>query len=175
MFFRTEQESRSRAQDLGIALADAGGESLLKVSAGVRAIRFNIDGCSHAPIALAKTFVAWLGDFSDCLLWVCEFGIWPSREDLNVYYRLRASYGDLRQLSEASGHLFFTHERSDIGSFLSLAIQFGWGAHVLTGPSWTYMFLSHDGWMLAASEMFHNQIITDLEARSISYEVLAKS
>src|SRR5579871_2633032 len=44
------------------------------------------------------------------LLWITEWGIWPSSENHHLYYRLRQSYGDNRLLQEAPGHLFLEHE-----------------------------------------------------------------
>ena len=173
MFFRTNQESLARANELGIALVDPNQSSGWSRSGS--AIRIDIEDCQRAPIALARTFVSWLGAFGDCLLWVREFGIWPSREDLNLYYRLRVSHGDPRQLSEAPGHFFSSHERSDLETYLSLAIQFGWGAHVIAAPTWTSLFLSHDGWLLAVSEQYRLRIVSNLRELSIPHELIEDS
>jgi hypothetical protein len=170
MFFRTNAESLARANELGIALVDP--DQSWDWNRSGTAIRIEIEACQRAPIALARMFVGWLGEFGDCLLWVREFGIWPSREDMNLYYRLRTSQGDHRQLSDAPGHLFLSHERSDLASYVGLAIQFGWGAHLLAGPTWTYMFLSHDGWLLAMSDQYGSQIASDLVAHSIPHEMI---
>jgi hypothetical protein len=44
------------------------------------------------------------------LLWITEFGTFPSNENLHLYYRLRQGYGDVRLLEEAPGHLFLEYE-----------------------------------------------------------------
>ncbi|HEX6533667.1 MAG TPA: hypothetical protein VF041_03665 [Gemmatimonadaceae bacterium] len=41
-----------------------------------------------------------------CLLWITDWGIWRSSENLHLCYRLRQSYGDRRLLDEAPAHLF---------------------------------------------------------------------
>ena len=52
------------------------------------------------------------------LLWITEWSIWPSSENWHLHYKLRHSYGDLRLLHEAPGHLFLGHESEDLASFL---------------------------------------------------------
>jgi hypothetical protein len=53
----------------------------------------------------------------------------PLSQNDHLYYRLRSSYGDNRELNLAPGHLFLGFEGSDLATFLDLAIQFGWGVH----------------------------------------------
>jgi hypothetical protein len=55
------------------------------------------------------------------LVWMKEWDIWKSGENLHLYYKLRQSYGDHRLLHEAPGHLFLKHEAEDLVSD-SLAI-----------------------------------------------------
>src|ERR1700676_3036622 len=50
------------------------------------------------------------------LLWITEWGIWPSSENWHLYYRLPQIYGDQRLLHEAPGHLFLEHELEDLAS-----------------------------------------------------------
>jgi hypothetical protein len=78
------------------------------------------------------------------LLWITEWGIWPSSENLHVYYRLRQTYGDKRLLNEAPGHLFLTHEAEDLASFLQISMLNGWGGYVLTEAGYVNAFFSHD-------------------------------
>jgi hypothetical protein len=78
------------------------------------------------------------------LLWITEWGIWPSSENWHLYYKLRQSYGDHRLLHEAPGHLFLEHESEDLASFLQLAILNGWGGYFLAGSNHVNAFFSHD-------------------------------
>ena len=78
------------------------------------------------------------------LLWVTEWGIWPSSENWHLYYRLRQSYLDQQLLDEVPGHLFLEHETEDLASFLQLAILNGWGGWVLTEADYVNVFFSHD-------------------------------
>ena len=78
------------------------------------------------------------------LLWITEWGIWPSSENWHLYYKMRQTYGDSRLLHEAPGHLFLEHEAEDLASFLQIAMLNGWGGYVLTQADYVNLFFSHD-------------------------------
>lgn len=78
------------------------------------------------------------------LLWITEWDIWGTSENWHLYYKLRKSYGDLRLLHEAPGHLFLGHESEDLASFLQVAMLNGWGGYVLTQANYVNAFFSHD-------------------------------
>jgi hypothetical protein len=120
---------------------------------------------SYVRLLLPQTpgQVTWLCRFiseclaprDTCLLWVSQWGVWPSSENWHLYYRLRQSYLEQRLLHEAPGHLFLDYEQADMVSFLQLGIMSGWDMHVL--PSLTYggadtarAFVSHDEWVVLA-------------------------
>lgn len=80
-----------------------------------------------------------------CLLWVTESDIWHSSANLHLYYRLRQSYGDRRQLDEAPGHLFLDYEAVDLVSFIQLAALSGFDAHLIPDATgYSRAFVSHD-------------------------------
>lgn len=171
MFFKTAVESRELAQALGY---DA--EALQKKQSAhlLEAIRIHVEESPRASIALAKQFVSWLAPSESRLLWIVEYGIWPSSENQHLYYRLRSSYGDRRELHEAPGHYFLAHETADLATFVQLTLLFGWGAHVLTSPKQTSLFVSHDGWADLWCETGRDKILADLTSLSLRYEVLEK-
>jgi hypothetical protein len=78
------------------------------------------------------------------LVFITEWGTWPSTENWHLYYKLRQSYGDNRLLHEAPGHLFLEHEAEDLASFLQLSMLNGWGGYVLTEADYVNAFFSHD-------------------------------
>ena len=82
-----------------------------------------------------------------CLLWITEYGVWPSSENTHLYYRLRESYGDHRLLHEAPAHLFLKHEADDLVTLLQLALLFGWDAYLLHDSDHIAAFFSHDGFV----------------------------
>ena len=94
------------------------------------------------------TMAHWVATSLTCqqpaLLWITEWGIWPSSENWHLYYKLRQSYGDPRLLHEAPGHLFLEHESEDLASFAQLAMLNGWGGYILTHADYVNAFFSHD-------------------------------
>jgi len=104
----------------------------------------------HYPTTVGRIFYLahWIGSSlmyrSPALVWITEWGIWGSSENWHLYYKLRQSYGDLRLLHEAPGHLFLGHESEDLTSFLQIAMLNGWGGYVLTQADYLNAFFSHD-------------------------------
>lgn len=101
---------------------------------------------------LSFTRLTWLSQFiantlagsDETLLWVTQWGIWSSSENLHLFYKLRNSYGEFRQLFNAPGHLFSKYEIPDLATFIQLALIFGWDFHVLGVPTYITGFGSHD-------------------------------
>ena len=81
-----------------------------------------------------------------CLLWVTDFGIFPSNENHHLYYRLRQSYGDVRLLHEAPGHLCLDYERPEVVTLVHLCILFGWDVHLIPTVGYGRAFVCHDEW-----------------------------
>jgi len=106
----------------------------------------------HDVFVIAHWVATSLTHRMTVLLWITEWGVWPSSENLHLYYKLRHAYGDARLLSEAPGHLFLPHEAEDLASFLQIAMLNGWGGYVLTQAGHVDMFFSHDEYMTFYSE-----------------------
>ncbi len=102
----------------------------------------------YPPNPADMAFV-WLANESSyrepTLLWITEWGIWPSSENWHLYYRLRQSYGENQLLHTAPGHYFQNFEMDDLASFLQVSVTNGWGGYILPasthGPT---AFFSHD-------------------------------
>jgi hypothetical protein len=99
---------------------------------------------AHKFYGMASWMAATLGYRRAVLLWVTEWGIWPTSENWHLYYRLRQSYGDYRLLHEAPGHLCLAYEAEDLASFLQLAMINGWGGYLLTEAGYASVVFSHD-------------------------------
>ena len=78
-----------------------------------------------------------------CLLWVTAWDIWGS-QNWHLYYRLRQSYGELRTLGDAPGHLFLDYESADLVSFLEVGMLCGWDMHVIPIVGYNRALVSHD-------------------------------
>jgi len=94
---------------------------------------------------LAKSITNWLMPFSTSILIATEYGIWPSRENLHLFQRVRSSYSETTPIYMTPGHVFTGLESSDLITFLHLYMLFGWGGVISTDGSKSGFF-SHDGW-----------------------------
>src|SRR5262249_25546900 len=83
--------------------------------------QFDIPNDAGARVALCK--ILWNNSTDrpayERLLWVEDWGIWPSGEFLPLFAALRSAFGDRRPLIEAPGHLL---TEADVESGLSLFI-----------------------------------------------------
>jgi hypothetical protein len=111
---------------------------------GVRTERIEYPPNPYRVFYIAHWIASSLTYRRPTLLWMTEWGIWPSSENWHLYYRLRQSYGDQRLLHEAPGHLFLEHEAEDLASFLQVAMLNGWGGYILTDANYVNAFFSHD-------------------------------
>jgi hypothetical protein len=98
----------------------------------------------ESDVAFCRQLERALQPRDECLLWVTESDVWRSSENLHLYYRLRQSYGDPRQLHDAPGHLFHPHESADLVSFLQVGILCGWDMHLIPSEGYGRLFVSHD-------------------------------
>jgi len=110
----------------------------------VRVERIEYPPEPHKVFFLAHWVASELTYRRPTLLFITEWGIWPSSENWHLYYKLRQTYGDNRLLHEAPGHLFLEPEAEDLASFLQLSILNGWGGYVLTEADYVNAFFSHD-------------------------------
>jgi hypothetical protein len=112
---------------------------------------FDIPKDTGRRIALLHDlFVSFPTD--EALLWITEWGVWPSCERPHMFERFKDSYGEYRSLSHAPAYVFSSAEGEDLISFVGFAVLFLWDCHVITAMKDTWLFLSHDenGWVSPA-------------------------
>ena len=75
----------------------------------------------------SKFILEAIGDnYKGLLLWVENHYIWPSSENLHMYYKLCESYGEHRKLEEVPGIYFVENDNNDLITFLQMGMLFGW-------------------------------------------------
>jgi hypothetical protein len=146
MFFHTASECEVLARGYEIVI-DAKANTIARTPPFPHRLRIDFRDQRARSYALAGRVVDWQGPFETCVMLVTEHGIWPSSENLHLYYAIRRSYGDRRVLTEAPGHVFLKHEKAELVTFLDLAVQFGWGCLIFKYPQDACLCLSHDEWM----------------------------
>ena len=107
-------------------------------------LRFALPQPAHRLFAFSSYVASAITSGDSCLVWITEYGVWPSNENTHLYYRLRESYGDHRLLHEAPAHLCLKHEAADLITVLQLALLFGWDAYLLPESDHVAAFCSHD-------------------------------
>lgn len=142
MWYLTQQESRVWSEGHGFRM-DSSGYPV--IGERKHSVVTPLSGVNWSKLTgLSEYIASYLVPFDKCLLWVTLWGVWGSSENLHLFYRLRESYGEHRQLADAPGHLFLKHESSDLATFIQLALIFGWDFYLLTSPTYQTAFVSHD-------------------------------
>ena len=116
-----------------------------KGEVGAIGTSFAIPDQPAGRVLLAKAVLApFLNSDAEILLWIGDWGIWPSGEHLPLFLRLHEALGEKRPLMEACGHLTSRAEAEDATSVLVLAVMFLWDCHILSGDGKRQAFFSHD-------------------------------
>ena len=151
MFFCTRPQCQEEANAYGFDV-DPARNQIVPRSPFPYTLTLGFSDAIDRSYAVAQRLAAWCQPFERLVLWVTEWGIWPSSENLYLYYTVRRAHGDARELHEAPGHIFLKHEQAELTTFLDLAIRFGWGGFLFGHPPHVAMTVSHDEWITIASD-----------------------
>jgi hypothetical protein len=105
---------------------------------------FIIPADSGKRIFLCKDQLGNLDDSVEHLVWITEWGVWPSSERMHIFDRFRISYGEERPLIDAPCALFDSGEIEDLISYVTLAATFLWDVWVFSPGAKQWLFYSHD-------------------------------
>jgi hypothetical protein len=101
--------------------------------------------------AVAAAAVRALGAWDECLVWLTEWGVWPSSEDWPRFYAWRGAQGERRSLEAAPGHRFLAAETSELQELLTQILENGWDATLLPAQDGAVtdrrIVTSHDEWI----------------------------
>lgn len=118
------------------------------ISSREHSVILSLSKTNWSKLAWLSNFIALhLEPFDKCLLWVTQWGIWTSSENWHLFYRLRESYSERRELWVAPGHQFLRHEGADLVTFIQLGLLFGWDFFLLPAPTYHTAFVSHDEYL----------------------------
>jgi len=81
--------------------------------------------------AAAERLIADLGPWEECLVWVREWGVWPSGENWPQFYAWRGALEERRSLETAPGHRFDRGESTLLAELLTFVMENAWDADVL--------------------------------------------
>jgi hypothetical protein len=119
-------------------------KGMLSLSAYFTQAPYTIPPDSGKKTALSRTIVSFFRDQNEALLWINEFGIWPSSEDRHLFTGFRQSLGEHSPLPEKPGHLFSAIDLETVGSLLAMALYFCWGAVLVSASGDFLLRVTHD-------------------------------
>jgi len=129
-WLRNAESSRAMVDD---SVIDLGGEFSfgIPVDAGRR---------THLARLLASAF----HDAAEGLLWIDEYGIWPSSENRTIFTALRRAFDETRALREAPGHVFSPEDSELLQALIAIVLYFSWGARLFRNDGMLRIRISHD-------------------------------
>lgn len=112
------------------------------VSASYIRTRYRTPADAGRKTALARVLASLLPSGSDSLMWITGHSVWPSSENLELFYGYRRSLGESRSLSNVPGHLAADGDRASAECIVALALYFSWDVTIALTAS--RFLLSHD-------------------------------
>jgi hypothetical protein len=111
-------------------------------------VEFALPRDSGRKVWLARFIYGLVDPSPELLIWLGDWGVWPSGQHMPLFSSLRQAFGEHRPLIEAPGHLVASDEIEDGVSILTTSLLFLWDCHVLTASGRDVVFVSHDefGW-----------------------------
>lgn len=95
--------------------------------------------------ALARLLVALVSDAkSRGMLWITGHGVWPSSENIELFYYVRRALGEDRRLPELPCHVFDQTAATPAECLLDLTLYFSWDATLYLPDVATIIQCSHD-------------------------------
>src|SRR5690348_3545097 len=81
---------------------------------------YSIPRDSGAKTALSRLLAYLLLRTSNVCVYVSGWGVWPSSENLELFYGYRRSKGETRHLMEAAAHIFEIGDHDELVSILCM-------------------------------------------------------
>ncbi|MEI7733196.1 MAG: hypothetical protein WCO56_26735 [Verrucomicrobiota bacterium] len=113
-------------------------------SVSSHSIRFSPPSDSGKKVALARAIVEQWELKSGMLLWVQNWGVWPSSGHLPLMGLVRTALGEKRSLHLTPGHLAGLEDKDAAVSILVVSLEFFWDCLVCTAEDGNAFFTSHD-------------------------------
>lgn len=110
----------------------------------IQAVRSGIPTDSGRKTVLSRVIASMFAEDEEALLWINEFGIWPSAEDWNLFEGFRLSLGEAKAVQEKPGHLFSKSELKIVGSLVAMVLYFCLGAILVSPRRGLVIKISHD-------------------------------
>ena len=107
---------------------------------------YSIPRDSGAKTALSRVLDYLVLRNSSVCVYVSGWSVWPSSENLDLFYGYGRSLGETRYLMEAPAHIFESTEHDALASILCMVFYFVWDAWVFDVEGKVLVRISHDEW-----------------------------
>lgn len=110
---------------------------------------FAIPKDSGEKTALARCITSIFSKLTDqeVVIYIAEWGVWPSSENREVFDAYRLAKGERKRLEDAPIHRFNSFADPSFLGILCLLLYFFWDAEVFDTGSKCNISLSHDEWL----------------------------
>lgn len=99
---------------------------------------------SGRKTALSRLLVSFFDTDEEALLWINEFGIWPSSEDRYLFEGFRSFLGESSPVHEKPGHIFSKDDLDAVRSLVAMVLYFVWGGIMYSPAKGLTIRISHD-------------------------------
>lgn len=106
-------------------------------------IAYLIPGDAGRKTALARALTGMLDPAGEGLLWITDWGVFPSSENVPLFIGYRRSLGEQRSVHAAPGHVFGEQDTEAVECLLDLILYFSWDASVFDANA-LWLRISHD-------------------------------
>jgi len=125
-------------------------------------IHFAIPVDSGRKTALSRVLLSFFDTDEEALLWIDEFGIWPSSEDRYLFEGFRRFLGERSPLHEKPGHIFSKDDLDAMRSIVAMTLYFVWGGIMCSPAKDLIIRMSHDEFIsVLAMDLKNGSIITE--------------
>ncbi len=123
----------------------AGADDRVALSSMTLVTSHRIPPDSGVKTALSRHLVSLVFESDQsCLLWIDEFGIWPSAEDMVLFDGFRQSIGEHSRLWDKPGHVGDQSDVAVLTSLTAMVLYFVWGAYLAGDTGRVIVRISHD-------------------------------
>ena len=105
---------------------------------------FNIPSDAGQRVAMTRNHFEPMRGSDEVLIWIEDWGVWPSGEHMPLFTRFREALGVREELIDKCGHLVGSDEFEDAISIALFSGLFLWDCYVLPSSGRDFLFYSHD-------------------------------
>ncbi len=137
----TPKQAKEWCRTQGIAISSFGAPSI----EGLKT-RFPLPSNRTERRLLAGHHLVAFSTESRSLVWITEWGVWPSIDLAGDFIALRTAAGEGRPLGEIPAQLIGRNDFDYLCSVVSIAVESLWDVQVIAGRGHKRLFYSHDEW-----------------------------